>query len=178
MNCKENAKSVIREMFLSDCASLFQHYGCDAIFCDDIAESEEIHAIGVIDAGCDELELSLMLNIPFSILALSYPCQEVIVDLPEEQLEDWLLELANQLMGKLKNRLVNQNFAIKLGLPDSYFDVDTLTENSFLSSHDGYLFEVDGVRMECWLHVDIKTDSIQLSNDANEEAFSGEIELF
>lgn len=178
MNATEGAKTIIGEMLKSSCTSLFQYYGCEASFRGIIAQSEESHTLGAIDAGCDDFELSLILNIPFSILALSYPCQGSVVELPEAQLEDWLLELANQLMGKVKIRLQKQRFVIKLGLPDSYFDVDGTTKNSLITSHVGYVFEVDGVSMECWLHVDIKNHAIQLELDSGEDTHSGEIEFF
>jgi hypothetical protein len=174
----EGAKTIIGEMVKSSCTSLFHYYGCEASFCGIVAQSEASHTLGAIDAGCDDFELSLILNIPFSILALSYPCQGSVVELPEAQLEDWLLELANQLMGKLKIRLQKQSFIIKLGLPDSYFDVDGTTKNALITSHVGYVFDVDGVSMECWLHVDIKNHAIHLELDSSEDTHTGEIEFF
>lgn len=178
MHCNEKSQSVIHNMLVADCESLFHHYGCDIVFHSEINEPVESAAIGVIDAGCDEVELSLALHIPFSILALSYPCQEAVMDLSEEQLEDWLLELANQLMGKIKNRLVNQGLSVKLGLPEGFFDVGENAVDAFCSNHARFVFEVDNQIMECWLHVDFKVDVPDLIELAEEDAFNGDIELF
>lgn len=178
MDCHSAAKSAISQMFIDDCEMLFQHYGCDAKYRSDHDALGNIHSLGVIDAGSPELEFTLLLNVPFSILALSYPCQDMILDLPEEQLEDWLLELANQLMGKLKGRLLQQQLTITLGLPESFFDVTDVALDRLVQTSERFVFEVDGELLECWLHIDIKVEQMCIIEVQDAAAFSGEVELF
>jgi len=47
-----------------------------------------------------------------------------IIDLDDESLEDWISELSNQLIGRLKAKRLKYDMQIDLGLPTSYFGAD------------------------------------------------------
>lgn len=169
------------QMLKADCLSLFEHYGCEIFLIEDRSIEVEDSPVSMIDAGSSELELFLTLRIPHAVLSLSYPCQDIVNDISEEQLEDWAMELANQLMGKLKNRLVSQQIYLKIGLPEAYFDIEDATLFGGDAMAQQLYFSVDGVPFACSLAYDIKDPhwqpSLQYVTDA-QESFGGEIELF
>ena len=179
MVSNEEVISILDAMLIEDSEMLFEHFGCEIAYLGSTVRELDRSTVGVIDAGCDELELSLVLNIPFSILALSYPTKDDITELPEAELEDWVLELSNQIMGKLKNRLVAQGLMVKLGLPEAFFNGYDGAPDSYKESHKCFSFEVDQVPMEFWMHVDVKEPIEALTKDEeDDDAFSGEIEFF
>lgn len=169
------------QMLKTDCISLFEHYGCAIFHTENMGIEIEDSPVSMIDAGSNEMELSLTLRIPHAVLSLSYPCHDILNDISEEQLEDWAMELANQLMGKLKNRLVSQQIYLKLGLPEAYFDIEDATPFGSDAMAQQLYFSVDGIPFACSLAYDIKDPhwqpSLQFVPDT-QESFGGEIELF
>jgi hypothetical protein len=137
--------------------------------------------VACIDAGSKDLELIICLQFPVSVLALTYPVQEDITGVDEERLEDWISELSNQLVGRIKNKLLLHNCQVDLGLPTSYFGSDV----SHLLSKNGEImslyFDVDGET--CGFHVSIEVfeDDMLFSleeYDDNESLDEGELEMF
>lgn len=169
------------QMLTADCISLFEHYGCEIFLIEGRNREVKASPVSMIDAGSSELELSLILQIPHAVLSLSYPCHDILNDISEEQLEDWAMELANQLMGKLKNRLVSQQIYLKLGLPEAYFDIEDATPVGIDATTQQLYFSVDGIPFVCSLAYEIKDPhwqpSLQFSANA-QESFGGDIELF
>lgn len=176
-----SCSEVLLNMLKIDCISLFEHYGCAIVVLDDADSDMRGTPISMIDAGSHELELSLVLRIPYEVLSLSYPCQDILNDISEEQLEDWARELANQLMGKMKNRLVNQQVNLKLGLPAAYFDIDDATLIGHDATAQQLFFSVDGIPLELTLAYELLDPHWQPSLNwqaETEDTFGGEIELF
>lgn len=136
--------------------------------------------IAFIDAGSDDLEMVIFLRVPFTVLALTYPCADVINELEEAILEDWIAELSNQLIGKIKNKLIREGCLVKIGLPTSYFDVDfnelPQSQHRFIKLH----YKIDKVLIECGIYVELFNENLVLSPQPEEEGSlnEGEIELF
>jgi hypothetical protein len=69
-----------------------------------------VHLISTIGFSSPTLSGSLLLAVPNSVLQQTLPA-------PDANLADWSGELANQLLGRLKNQLLNYQVAITLALP-------------------------------------------------------------
>jgi len=137
--------------------------------------------IACIDAGSNDLELIICLQFPVSVLALTYPVKENITGVDEERLEDWISELANQLVGKIKNKLLTHNCRVNLGLPTSYFGSDVshlLSENGEISS---VYFDVDGETCAFHISIEVFDDDMLFTlqeEDDSDSLDDGELELF
>jgi len=137
--------------------------------------------IACIDAGSNDLELIICLQFPVSVLALTYPVQEDITGVDEERLEDWISELSNQLVGRVKNKLLTHNCRVDLGLPTSYFGSDVshlLSENGEVTS---VYFDVDGETCAFHISVEVFEADMLFTLDEHEDTDSlddGELELF
>jgi CheY-specific phosphatase CheX len=137
--------------------------------------------IACIDAGSIDLELIICLQFPVSVLALTYPVQEDITGVDEERLEDWISELSNQLIGRIKNKLLAHNCRVDLGLPTSYFGSDVshlLSENGEIMS---VYFDVDGETCAFHISIEVFEDDMVFTLDEAEDTDSlgdGELEMF
>ncbi len=133
-----------------------------------------------IDAGSNALELMLSLAVPLPILSLSYPGSHIL-QVSDTLLENWIPELANQLMGKMKNKLVQRGHELQMGLPASFFGremADILPEGY---EHDNFYFRLDGELFETCLSIQIIDPNFSLPTDAMIEDTSvgdGELEMF
>ncbi|MBT7442775.1 MAG: hypothetical protein HN790_02265 [Methylococcales bacterium] len=137
--------------------------------------------IACIDAGSTEVSVVLTLQLPMSVLAMTYPVQtDSIVNISEEKLEDWISEISNQLIGRLKSKLLSHDCTALIGLPAIYFGTeidDLLAENG--DRHNLY-FDIDGEACGCIISTEIFDDapSFSLSDNNIELMAEGEIELF
>jgi len=137
--------------------------------------------IACIDAGSSDIELTLCLQFPVSVLALTYPVQEDITGVDEERLEDWISELSNQLVGRVKNRLLAHNCRVDLGLPTSYFGSDVshlLSKNGEITS---VYFDVDGETCAFHISIEVFEDDMLFTLEEPDDTDSlddGELELF
>jgi hypothetical protein len=173
-------ESYIHQTFIADCIALFRTYGCEISQGEAPSLPPKDRVAGAIRAGSDQIELSLTLCMPSSVLGLSYPCQEQIMEIPEEDLEDWLLELTNQLMGRIKHRLMHQQVTVNLGLPETFFDTGWQAALSGVQKHTRLSFNVDNHWIDCWLRIEIKQPSAQCASAEASQAAPeyGEVELF
>jgi len=173
---------IIGELYSSACLELFESLDCVASATDEPHNSELTDApIANIDAGSEDLEITLNLRLPTSILALTYPVTGAITDVSEEELEDWLSELSNQFMGRLKAKLHSRQCNVKLGLPVSHFDTDISELLSGKGHHESLYFMVDQEPCECHLTVELFNEDLIILEEAVEDPDAigeGEMELF
>lgn len=102
-----------------------------------------------------------------------------ILAVDEEKLEDWLSELANQLLGRFKNKMLNFGCALQIGLPEMIYDAHGVKLP--VTNHDAYryFFEVDKESVECSLYLQLFNKNLTLSQQQPESAASeGELEMF
>jgi hypothetical protein len=116
-----------------------------------------------------------------SVLALTYPIQGHITGVNEERLEDWISELSNQLIGRLKSKLIIHNCQVSLGLPTTYFGTDI--NDLFVSECDrvSIYFDLDGEVGACHISVETFSDELSFSQEIDESIdilAEGDIELF
>jgi CheY-specific phosphatase CheX len=71
---------------------------------------ESVELVSIIGFSSANISGSLLLAMPSSLVERALPA-------PEANLADWSGELANQLLGRLKNQLLDYNLAIDMSLP-------------------------------------------------------------
>jgi CheY-specific phosphatase CheX len=106
------AISLIDGLVLDSARALFDNYGVK-LDLDGSAVSKtlpSVELISTIGFSSPAMSGSLLLAMPNSVLQQTLPT-------PDANLADWSGELANQLLGRLKNQLLNYEVAINLALP-------------------------------------------------------------
>ncbi|MCG8670814.1 MAG: hypothetical protein MI867_15495 [Pseudomonadales bacterium] len=170
----------IHRLFEESCTELFQGLGCNIKQIEAPDDQSEQVPIAVIDAGSSELEVVVLMLLPVRVLALTYPTREEIITVFETTLEDWISELSNQLIGKLKNRLLNYGITLQLGLPAAYFgdELENLMPNHGHLEH--FYFNVDNQLFECVVSIDFLSDVLELvcQTDNDNNINTGDLELF
>ena len=177
MNHNESI-SFLYEQFEEACFSLFEGLSCTVNFAEKPEDNLEGSFIAMIDAGSNDMELRLFLRMPFSVLALTYPVDNVI-DVEEDKLEDWMAELSNMLIGKVKTKLMKHDIVVKIGLPESFYgvDFDSIVPEGFESKI--YYFVIDGIIVECRIYVDLIVDELEIQHAIeDDDTDEGELELF
>tara|TARA_R110002072_G_scaffold139487_2_gene283152 strand:- start:12214 stop:12789 length:576 start_codon:yes stop_codon:yes gene_type:complete len=182
----------VEELFESECVSLFKSMNCSPtrIYIEDpeLINLLNKSPLAAIDAGSNEIEFNIAIQVPMTVLAMTYPLLGEIVlqenslsSVNDERLEDWISEISNQLIGRLKTKLTQRNCQISLGLPSTYFGIDA---NNVLAD-DGkkitIYFDLDGVICACHISIEFFSDNIEFDefNDDNIDILpEGEIELF
>jgi len=167
--------------FETACVELFESLKCDVSRIEENEEAVMSIPIACIDAGSEDLELLLSLRIPISVLSLTYPIQEDIVGMDEVILEDWLSELSNQLMGKMKKKLLVYGLDLQTGLPNSYFgtDINELLPDDFETVF--LYFDIDHEICSCSISVGIFNQEMIFERQAvvsEDQTVESELELF
>jgi hypothetical protein len=172
--------SQIQSLFDTACRDLLVSLNCSVLSLNDEDIDFGDAPIACIDAGSEELELNVGIQMPLTVLSMTYPVPNII-DVDEESLEDWLSELSNQLIGRLKTKLLRQQVEITLGLPASYFGISI--DHLIASNHHriSLAYEVDGEACAFHLGLELFKDDINLSEeqvDDGDSLLESEIELF
>jgi len=182
------AKDVVNQiecLFEAACLGLFGSLNCTVsrVYPDVYELENGMHdaPIACIDAGSSDVELITGLQIPMSVLALTYPVQGEITGVNEERLEDWISELSNQLIGRLKSKLIAHNCQVSLGLPTTYFGTEI--DNLLVGECDkkSMYFDLDGEVCACHISIETFSDDLLFSHEVDENIdvlAEGEIELF
>ena len=171
----------IQGLFESSCLALFDSFDCNIKREHGLKPDLSHCPVGIIQASSHDIEICVFIQIPNTALALSYPMAEGCYAIEEDQLEDWLLEIANQLIGRFKNKLDRHGCHAQMGLPDCKFDTqlkDLIPEKASCFSE---YFNVDGEIFASFICVTLLSDKPQFSLDEIKETDAmeeGDIELF
>lgn len=172
----------IRDEFEASCLELFRGLNCNVTRLDRATASFADAPLSYIDAGNDDVEIVISLHIPMAVLSMSYPKFETtnILAVTDKNLEDWISELANQLMGRFKNKMLSNGCRLKIGLPAMTFDRSELDEPT--ASHEPYFcfFDLDKEQFECSIFIQVFNENLTLTSQAPEPdaPAEGELELF
>lgn len=165
---------------------------CDGVFQRDYAATEVTDfydppdftemAVACVDGGTDDFEVILTLNMPLSALAMTYPVQSITA-IDERELEDWVSELANRLLGKFNEKLLKFGHHLTVGLPQHGVGVEFIQvlnnrDRGHFFYHD---FEIDGELFRASIQIELFHQDIQFKEvddlvQANVD--DGEIEFF
>jgi len=156
----------IIELFDSTCIKQFESLGCDIVMVGSQNDSEGVLR-AYIEAFSEDVTVMLCLNVPKQLLIETMPFDSVNGD--DSLLVDWILELSNRFLGRLKNKLVDHGCDLKMGLPK--FCIDTVVQQSLQGkfTQAGRYFEINNKTMECCLFLDVSDEAGQLSEYEDED---------
>lgn len=177
---REQAIQTLQALFETSCMELFEGLHC--VVNRSAPPEFDMNEVptACIDAGSAQLEVFVIMRLPLTVLALTYPDHEqLITTVDEEKLEDWISELCNQLIGRFKNRLIPFGCVMLLGLPNCYFGTDINELLPIGYEHFVFHFETDGEIFECRISINLIDDNLSLDSAAEDDgAGEGELELF
>jgi len=153
-------------LFDSTCIKQFESLGCDIAMVRTQSHSEDFLR-AYIEAVSEDVSVMLCLNVPRLLLVETMPFDGASDD--DSLLVDWVLELSNRFLGRLKNKLVDHGCSLKMGLP--VFCVDTAMQRSLkdkFTQADRY-FEINNKVMECHLFIDVSGAADPLSEYEDED---------
>ncbi len=169
----------VTELFDQACTEQFEALGCQTESVSGESHAHESMASFIV-AGSEDLSICLVLKAPRVLLAQTMP----IVDLerindPVYQ-EDWNGELANRFLGRLKNKLVEFDCRLKIGLPE------LLTESELkhfkgdgqeVVRHFAISSELTESVVDCFLYIDVLNPSLNLTQAPNDPKAGDDGEL-
>jgi len=103
----EPAKDILQALLPESCESLFADYGVEL---QPSTEHQPMRMMSVIGFSAREMHGSLALAASESVVRASLPFADGCPN-------DWLGELANQLLGRLKNRLYKYGLELDMAVP-------------------------------------------------------------
>lgn len=115
-----NAKDheVLNELYVEACRALLAAYGLTAKVREEGGGTSALAKacyVSVLGASGEGIRLSSMLRIDRGLVISTHPSGSDNVSQPD--LEDWCLELNNQLVGRVKNKLLGYGRVVLVGLP-------------------------------------------------------------
>lgn len=116
-NSIANPRSTLVELLSDSCLELFAGYETALMGNSEIMELDEkgMSFIALIGLSDSFLRATLTMCVSPALLRSSFPAGEEEVS--ESDLSDWLGELANQLAGRFKNKIVPYGRKLELGVP-------------------------------------------------------------
>jgi CheY-specific phosphatase CheX len=98
-----------QQVFEESAVTLSEGEPCDPV-------GDWLDPIAVIGFGGETLRGSVSFEVPWRVLQASHPSRSSAT----EDLVDWVGEIANLVLGKLKTKLRGQGVSIQLGLPTTF----------------------------------------------------------
>src|SRR5450755_4516221 len=116
LNAKDHL--ILNGLYIESCQALLAAYGLSVDVQEHGARAtgrSGVCYISVLSASCEGISVSSMLKIDQYLVVSLHPLAPA--DISQPDLEDWCLELNNQLVGRVKNKLLNFGRALVVGLP-------------------------------------------------------------
>lgn len=176
MNNSE-ARQYITEQYEAACIALFEGFECKVEAVDTSDVDLENAIVASIDAGSEEMEVRALLRMPYSVLSLTYPSTDITV-IEDAKLEDWMAEIANMLIGKLKTRLLGLGIKVTIGLPENFFEDEYETLIPPEAEEFIYGLDIDGVPVECRLYLELMVEELTIETEDDDDVEEGELEMF
>lgn len=108
--------ATVIDLYVQSSVELFSAYGLVAGERDTTPRTpHEMRYVSILSASGDKIRLLSTVNIDETLLIRMHPSGAR--ELSQRHLEDWCRELNNQLMGRMKNKLLRQGCEITTGLP-------------------------------------------------------------
>lgn len=166
----------IGEFCESSFVEVFQNQNCFVYGCEAVSAIPNEDRV-LIEAVASEVRMVLVLSIPRALLVASYPMQDEIEAIDDDKLADWYLELANRLLGSLKNKVVVGTSTMCLGIPSfkSLGELNSLWDSPI--NREVLFFEYEGLNVACELGVQV-TGHIESLEQDEMASVDGELELF
>lgn len=178
---RERGLQTICDLFECSCIELFESFNCRIRTLDDAELDTMTVPTARIDSGNSELEIVISLHLPFSALAMTYPIQDNITGIDEAELEDWLNELSNRLLGKFNRHLSLYDCHLNHGLPEYYFGTQDYPAVSEQIDSFVYHFDLDHELFKAVISIELFADEVTLLEQRMESTSTvqdGDLELF
>jgi hypothetical protein len=117
LNDVENHQ-ILNELYVEACRALLSAYGLTVSVQEQgrgASARNKATYVSVLGASGEGISLSSMLKIDRDLVIGMHPSGSADVSQPD--LEDWCLELNNQLVGRVKNKLLGYGRVVIVGLP-------------------------------------------------------------
>jgi hypothetical protein len=180
MNNSEFA-ALISDVYKKSFIDIMANYKCEVYETEERDELMEFSSSVSVDAGAKDFEMSIALKMPYSSLEKSIPINSSRELIDEGELEDWLCEISNMLIGAVKAELLKRNCHLQIGLPQCNADEELHEIIPSGYQHVKYSFTVAHERCESivslqFLEEQIDCSDLVFTND--DEVERSELELF
>jgi len=144
------AQDCIARLVEESCIALFSDYRIPITRSDDIAARHDLAFCGVIGFTGDDMRGSLMLACSREPLVVAQVSTDALM-------RDWLAELTNQLLGRVKNRLLACGTSIYSALPVvlSGERIAPIANQPL-----GHLFTMAGGVVSVWFDTELRDDFV------------------
>jgi hypothetical protein len=178
-----NDHQILNELYVEACSALLSAYGLTANVPRQGAGKGTLNTaiyMSLLGAGGEGIRLSSMLRIDRDLVISTHPSGSA--NISQADLEDWCLEINNQLVGRVKNKLLGYGHVVIVGLPVllSGTDVSSITSpNSevhqyFVESADGQIT----LTLITLIARDVKLHKVEHSMSDEAVLLEGSIALF
>jgi len=170
----------ITNLFDSTCINVFQNIDQNIKKVNHPFEPSDA-LTAYINADSSDLNVALLLSIPKQLLTELLPANEAHNAKNENALGESILELSNQLLGKLKSQLVSDQCRLNLGLPELCVKTESSRLLPVTPNKHKLFYQVENNFIECWLAVDVINKNMTMSpanQEINASFKESELELF
>lgn len=155
-------REAIHEMLIQACIELFQRSGITIQRGTRPLSNAEI--CSMISGTGEGLSLKAFLQPDKKILTAGHPYKQS--DVSQDEAEDWCRELNNQLMGRLKTKLLERNCIIDLGLPTLIPSSEISTTRATRASMLTQNFETEFGALKLTNQIELDTSFVLLDKAA------------
>jgi CheY-specific phosphatase CheX len=174
-----DTRSILSSLLAEACVELFSSYEVALTHQEQLTDSNEanFNLIALIGLSEEFFRASLTICASPKLLKTSFPASEE--EISQVDIQDWLGELANQLAGRIKNKVLRYGRKLDLGIPISiqgtHLKVD-LPKSSIISKHQFISEHKELVELSLSTLIDDKF-ILTTPEETNDEEILGEGEM-
>jgi len=149
--------NAIRDVTTSCTVALFEAYGVDLRPCAGCTVNDEANVIAAIGFAGDELRGALAISMSMDVVRAS----NTIAESPTpDQSRDWTGELANQILGRVKNRLLRFGAHVGMGTPLVFSGTRFIVHSSKQAPNLRIAFTSEHGPVEVWIDAVFAPDTL------------------
>lgn len=183
MSSTQSECGIVVDVHAKACKEMFEAYGFDKYLHREEAGSGDRSRVvyaSVISATGDGIRLSSTVSLDAQVLASTHPSHQPPV--PEREVQDWCREINNQLMGRVKNKLLRMGCEVANGLPVLVTGTGLAAVATPDIDHRQYFFSSKSGSMTFTLEMQFapyfELDTSREAADAHEVRLEGAMALF
>ena len=175
---------LVSEVYKKSFLNIMENYHCDVIECDVNDPSKhkgtlEFSSTASIDAGAKDFEMCIALKMPYATLEHSMPSRSDTHIVDEGELEDWLCEISNLVVGCVKEELLRRNCRLQIGLPNCAAGKELKNIIPEGYKHSTYHFTVQHEYCESVVSLMFFEDKIECATEEKtDRSIRSELEVF
>ena len=174
---------ILNELYVQACRALLSAYGLTANVQEQrrgTSSRNKTNYVSLLGASGEGIGLSSVLKIDRDLVIDMHPLGSANISQPD--LEDWCLELNNQLIGRLKNKLLGYGRVVIVGLPMLLTGTDVSAVNPPNSKVQQYSVEsADGqitLTLATLIAHDVELQEMEPSMNEEAALIEGSVALF